>query len=90
MPSITKEKKAELIKQFGKNENDSGNTKVQVAMITERIVNLTDHVKQNKKDKSSTRGLIKLVSDRKKHLRYIANNNIAEYRALIKELGLRK
>ncbi len=90
MPSITKEKKAELIKQFGKNENDSGNTKVQVAMITERILNLTDHVKQNKKDKSSTRGLIKLVSDRKKHLRYIANNNIAEYRALIKELGLRK
>ncbi|MGL1903785.1 MAG: 30S ribosomal protein S15 [Fibrobacterales bacterium] len=90
MPSITKEKKAELISKFGKNENDSGNAKVQVAMITERILNLTEHVKQNKKDKSSTRGLITLVAERKKHLKFIANKNLDEYRSLIKELGLRK
>ncbi len=90
MPTITKEKKVELIGQFGENEKDTGNVKVQVALLTERIRNLTEHVKINKKDKHSTRGLVMLVAKRRKLLNYLANTNLNGYRSLIGELGLRK
>ena len=90
MPTITKEKKAELISSFGVNPQDSGNTRVQVAILTERIRNLTEHVKINKKDIHSTRGLIMLVSKRRRLLKYLAKKDLMGYRALIKELGLRR
>ncbi len=88
--SITKEKKIELVKQFGANETDTGNTRVQVAILSERIRNLTDHLKANKKDHHTRRGLLMLVGKRKGLLDYIKNSDIAAYRELIKELGIRK
>jgi small subunit ribosomal protein S15 len=90
MPTITKEKKIELISTFGTNPQDSGNTSVQIAILTERIRNLTEHVKVNKKDKHSTRGLILLVSKRRRLLNYLTKRNLNGYRGLIKELGLRR
>jgi small subunit ribosomal protein S15 len=90
MSSITAEKKIEIIAQFGKNAQDSGNSKVQVAILTERIRNLTEHAKVNKKDKHSIRGLILLVSQRRRMLKYMQSNDLAGYRDLIKVLGLRK
>ncbi len=88
--SITKERKAELVKEYGANENDTGNTRVQVAILSERISNLTEHLKINKKDHHTRRGLLMLVGKRKGLLDYVKNSNVAEYRELIKELGLRK
>ncbi len=88
--SITKEKKAELVSQFGDNDQDTGNTKVQIAITTERIRNLTDHLKSNKKDHHTRRGLLMLVGKRKRLLDYLKDNQITVYRELIKELGLRK
>jgi len=88
--SITKEKKSELVSQFGDNDQDTGNTKVQIAIITERIRNLTEHLKSNKKDHHTRRGLLMLVGKRKRLLDYLKNNEINVYRELIKELGLRK
>ncbi len=88
--SITKEKKAELVSQFGDNDQDTGNTKVQIAITTERIRNLTDHLKENKKDHHTRRGLLMLVGKRKRLLDYLKDNQITVYRELIKELGLRK
>jgi small subunit ribosomal protein S15 len=90
MATITAEKKIELTAKFGKNEKDTGSSKVQVAILTERIRNLTEHVKANKKDNHSTRGLILLVSQRRRLLKYMQNNDLNGYRELIKELGLRK
>jgi small subunit ribosomal protein S15 len=90
MPSITKEKKVEFVSVFGKDAVDTGNPKVQVAILTERIKNLTEHVKINKKDKHCIRGLLKLVSKRRKLLDFYSRQDIEGYRALIKELGLRK
>lgn len=90
MPTITKEKKAELTSTFGATPQDSGNTRVQIAILTERIRNLTEHVKVNKKDKHSTRGLILLVSKRRRLLKYLTKKDLNGYRALIKELGLRR
>jgi small subunit ribosomal protein S15 len=90
MPTITKEKKVELISTFGENPQDSGNTSVQIAILTERIRNLTEHVKQNKKDLHSTRGLILLVSKRRRLLKYLTKKDLNGYRSLIKELGLRR
>lgn len=90
MASITKERKAELISQFGKDENDSGSTRAQIAMLTERIKNLTEHLKEHRKDNHSTKGLTDLVSERKKLLKYYAKQDLDGYRVLIKELGLRR
>ena len=90
MPTITKEKKQELVAQFGNNDKDTGNTRVQVAILTEKIRNLTEHVKSNSKDKHSTRGLVMQVAQRRKLLNYLKNTDLNGYRALIKELGLRK
>lgn len=87
--SITKEKTAELIKEFGKGESDSGSAEVQVAILTERIRNLTEHLKVHKKDNHTRRGLMQLIGKRRGLLKYIKNRDIEEYRALIKKLGIR-
>jgi small subunit ribosomal protein S15 len=88
--SITKDRKAELVKEFGINDQDTGNTKVQVAILTERIRNLTEHLKANKKDHHTRRGLLMLVGKRKGLLDYLKSSEIASYRELIEKLGLRK
>lgn len=87
--SISKERVAELIKEYGKNEQDSGSAEVQVAILTERIKNLTEHLKVHKKDNHSRRGLMMLIGKRRGLLKYIKNRDIEEYRALIKRLGIR-
>ncbi len=88
--SITTERKAELVAQFGANEKDTGNTNVQIAIITERIRNLTEHLKANKKDHHTRRGLMMLVGKRKGLLGYLKDSNVNAYRELIVELGIRK
>ena len=87
--SITKERTAELIKEYGKGEGDSGTAEVQVAILTERIRNLTEHLKVHKKDNHTRRGLMQLIGKRRGLLKYIKNRNIDEYRELIKKLGIR-
>ena len=85
---MTIDKKA-IVKEFGKNENDTGSVEVQVALLTERIKNLTEHLKSNKQDKHSTRGLNKMVSTRKKLLDYLSETDIEKARALKAKLGIR-
>ena len=87
--SITKERAAELIKEYGKGEGDSGSVEVQVAIMTERIRNLTEHLKVHKKDNHTRRGLMKLIGKRRGLLKYIKYRDIEEYRALVKKLGIR-
>lgn len=87
--SISKERTAELMKEFGKGEADSGSAEVQVAIITERIRNLTEHLKVHKKDNHTRRGLMQLIGKRRGLLKYIKNRDINEYRELIKKLGIR-
>ena len=87
--SISKEKTAELIKEFGKSDNDSGSAEVQVAILSERIRNLTEHLKSHKKDNHTRRGLMKLIGKRRGLLKYIKERDIERYRALIKKLGIR-
>ena len=87
--SITKERTAELVKEYGKDENDTGAVEVQVAILSERIRNLTEHLKVHKKDNHSRRGLMKLIGKRRGLLKYIKNRNIDEYRDLVKRLGIR-
>ncbi len=86
---ITKEQKAELIKQYGKSESDSGSAEVQVAILTARIKELTEHMKSHKKDFHTRRGLLMLVGKRRRLLSYIKKNDIETYRSLIKSLGIR-
>ena len=81
--------KAEIVKEFGKNEQDTGSVEVQVALLTARIKNLTEHLKSNKQDKHSTRGLNKMVSTRKKLLDYLTEQDIEKARALKAKLGIR-
>ena len=88
--SITAEKKQELIRQYRLSDSDCGSTQVQVSILTERIRNITEHLKRSKKDFASQRGLLKLVGRRTTLLRYLARKNQAEYRKLISSLGLRK
>jgi small subunit ribosomal protein S15 len=88
--SITKEKTQELVKQFGSNDKDTGSTQVQVAILTERITELTEHLKTHKKDHSTRRGLLKLVGQRRRLLRYLKNSDLESYRTLIGALNLRK
>ena len=88
--SITKERKAELISAFGKDANDSGSAAVQVAILTDRIIYLTDHMKTHKKDFASRRGLLKMVGQRRPLLDYIRAGDEAAYTALIEKLGLRR
>ena len=88
--SITQERKAELITEFGKNNQDSGSASVQVAILTERIRNLTEHLKEHKKDFGSRRGLLAMVGQRRSLLDYIKSGDVAAYKALIEKLGLRR
>ena len=88
--SVTEEAKAKLIKKFQINENDVGSARVQIAILTERIRNLTEHFKLQKKDFHSRRGLLKMVGRRKRLLDYLRNRNFEEYKKLIEALKLRK
>ena len=88
--SITQERKAELITEFGKNDKDSGSASVQVAILSERIRNLTEHLKEHKKDFGSRRGLLTMVGQRRSLLDYIKAGDIATYKDLIEKLGLRR
>ena len=88
--SLNKEEVSSIVSKFGKNEKDTGASEVQIALLTERINQLTEHCKQFKKDKSSQRGLLILVGQRRRMLKYIQRTNLEGYRALIKALGLRK
>ena len=87
---IAKEKKRELIKKFGKNENDTGTTEVQIAIFSTRINELTENLKTNPKDHATRRGLLKLVGKRRRLLNYLMHTEIERYRAITKELGIRK
>lgn len=87
---ITKEKKAEIIAKFGKNAEDTGSTQVQVALLTERINELTEHLKVHQKDHHSRRGLFMMVGQRRGLLDYLQKQDINAYRDLIEKLGLRK
>ena len=88
--SITPERKAALIKEYGVKDGDTGSPEVQVAILTERIVNLTEHFKTNKKDNHSRRGLLAMVSQRRRLLDYVKNKNESRYTDLITKLGLRR
>ena len=90
MMSIEKNKTIEIIKNFGSNDNDSGSADVQVAILSERIKNLTEHLKIHKKDFGSRRGLLSMVGQRRNLLKYIKNKDEDRYSNLIKKLGLRR
>ncbi|MBO4391357.1 MAG: 30S ribosomal protein S15 [Lachnospiraceae bacterium] len=87
---ITKEQKAEIIAKFGKNPEDTGSPEVQVALLTERINQLTEHLKANPKDNHSRRGLFMMVGQRRGMLDYLKSKDIEAYRELIAKLGIRK
>ncbi len=88
--SITAERKAELIKEFATKDGDTGSPEVQIAILSERIVNLTEHFKDHKKDVHSRRGLLSLVSKRRRLLDYLKKNGEDRYQTVIKRLGIRK
>ena len=87
---LDKETKERIVKEFGRKEGDTGSVEVQVAMLTEKINRLTEHLKTNKKDYSSARGLMKMVGQRKQLLSYLSKNDFNRYRDLVQKLGLRK
>ena len=87
---MTKERKLELIKEFGRSDGDTGSPEVQIALLTERITHLTDHLKSHQKDHHSRRGLLMLVGQRRGLLNYLKSKDIEGYRALIEKLGIRK
>ena len=86
---ITKEQRAQIVAEYGKNEHDTGSSNVQVALLTARIKDLTEHMKRHPQDFHSRRGLLMLVGQRRRMLVYIRNNDINEYRELIGKLGIR-
>lgn len=88
--SISKEVAAELVEKYGKSDSDTGSSAVQIAILTERINRITEHLKSNKKDHSGRRGLLKMVSLRKRLLDYIKKHNYQDYQELIQKLGIRK
>ncbi len=88
--SITMERKQALIQEYATKANDTGSPEVQVAILTERITNLTEHFKTHKKDNHSRRGLLKLVSQRRQLLDYVKKNDEPRYRTLIERLGIRR
>ena len=87
---LTKEAKQELIAKHGRAETDTGSPQVQIAMLTQRINDLTEHLRRHPKDHYSRRGLLKLVGRRRRFLNYLQREDLEGYRALIKELGLRR
>ena len=88
--TLTKEEKQDVVEKHGRSESDTGSTEVQVAMLTRRINELTEHLRTHPKDHYSRRGLLKLVGRRRRFLDYLSRKDIEGYRALIKELGLRR
>ena len=88
--SLTKEKKSELIGKFGRADGDTGSAEVQIALLTERINDLTGHLREHGKDHHSRRGLLMLVSQRRRLLDYLRSRDVARYRTLITELGIRR
>ena len=87
---ISKEKKAEIIKTYGRTPEDTGSPEVQIAILTERIRELTEHLKVNKKDHHSRRGMLKMIGQRRNLLAYLQKKDLEGYRALIEKLGLSK
>ena len=87
---LTKEQKQEIIRKYGKSEKDSGTPEVQIAILTERINELTQHLEKNKFDHHSRRGLLLMVGKRRRLLDYLAKKNIERYRKIIQELNIRK
>ena len=90
MTTLSAERKQEIVGKFGANDKDTGNTRVQIALFTARINDLTEHLRENSKDHHSRRGLLMLVGQRRRMLNYLEKSDLEGYRALIKELGLRK
>jgi small subunit ribosomal protein S15 len=90
MTAMTPEQKREIVERFGKSETDTGATEVQIALLTQRINHLTEHLREHKHDHHSRRGLLMLVGRRRRFLDYLQRNNLDGYRALIRELGLRR
>ena len=88
--AVTKEDKARIVTTFGANDKNTGSTEVQIALLTERITQLTDHFKIHKKDTNSRRGLLILVGQRRRLLKYLQRTDLIKYRELIQKLGLRK
>ena len=88
--AIEKEKIEELVNEFGKNSNNTGSSEFQIAIFTERINNITSHLKINKKDHSGRRGLVLLVSKRRRLLNYLRKNNVDNYKHVIEKLNIRK
>jgi len=86
---LTKDKKQELIGRYGRADGDTGSAEVQVALLTERINELTEHLRSHSKDHHSRRGLLKMVGRRRRLLRYLESNDLERYRSLVSELGLR-
>ena len=87
---IAKEKKDEIIKEYGRKAGDTGSPEVQIAILTARITELTEHMKKNPKDYHSNRGLLKMVGQRRGLLNYLKKTDLEKYRALIEKLGIRK
>jgi len=90
MTAIAKDRKAELIKTFGGSDKNTGSSEVQVALLTERINHLTEHLKGHKKDFHSRRGLLLMVAQRQKLLKYLNKNDVTKYRELTEKLGIRQ
>ncbi len=88
--TLTQDRKREIVEQFGDNPTDTGNTRVQIALLTERINDLTEHLRTNRKDHHSRRGLLVLVGKRRRFLNYLQRHDLEGYRELIRELGLRR
>ena len=88
--AVTQEKKQQIIEEYRTHEADTGSPEVQIAILTQNIINLTDHLREHKKDHHSRQGLLKLVGQRRSLLDYLRKKDINKYRALIQELGIRK
>ena len=88
--SLTVQAKAEVIQQYQRAEGDTGSSEVQIALMTTRIIHLTDHLKTHKKDKHTRFGLLKIVSSRRKLLDYLKRHNVSRYKLLLEQLGLRR
>ena len=87
---LKKDQKIEIVKEFGSSDKDTGSTEVQIALLTKRILELTEHFKVHKKDHAGRRGLLKMVGQRRRLLKYLKKTNLEGYRAILKRLNLRK
>ena len=88
--AVTKDDKARIVNEFGASEKNTGSSEVQIALLSERITMLTEHFKVNKKDTNSRRGLLKLVGQRRRLLKYLQRTDLLKYRALIEKLNIRR